>query len=178
MGRIILDIYTQDMTQGEWFVINILGGLTLWGILEYFGMTQETLIILTVMLILDRVFGIVDAYIQETLESKLMVTGLVKKLTRWCIPFIVIAVIRGAGFDNIDLISTTILSILIVAEWYSVIGHIYSINYKEKLPELDALKLLLQRLGKLFKWKVEETLPPKDEEEWKKNDNTESQEQI
>lgn len=164
------------MTEWQWIAINIIGGITLWGILEYFGMSQETLIILTVMLILDWIFWIVDAYIQETLESKLMITGLVKKLTRWCIPFIVIAVIRGAGFENIELISTTILSILIVAEWYSVIGHIYSINYKEKLPELDALKLLLQRLGKLFKWKVEETLPPKEENEW--NENTESWEPI
>ena len=38
--------------------------------------------------------------------------------------------------------------------------------------------MLLEWLVKLIKWKVEETLPPKDEEEWKENDNTESQEQI
>lgn len=79
-------------------------------------MTSETLIILTVMLVLDRVFGVVNAYLQENLQSKLMVNGLIKKLTRRCIPFIVIAVLRGAGFDNIELIATAILSILIVAE--------------------------------------------------------------
>lgn len=84
-------------------------------------MTQETLIILTSMLLLDRVFGVVNAYIQGNLESKLMVTGLVKKLTRWMLPFIVIAIIRGSGFDNVDLIANIILSILIVAEGYSVI---------------------------------------------------------
>ena len=141
------------MTEAEWFAFNIAWGVGLGVMLEYFWMTQETLIILTVMLLLDWIFGVTNAYIQGTLESKLMVTWLVKKLTRWMLPFIVIAVLRWAGFDKVDLISTTLLSILIVAEWYSVIGHIYSINYKQTLPEIDALKMLFEWIGKLFKWK-------------------------
>lgn len=153
------------MTEAEWFAFNIAWWVWLWVALEYFGMTQETLIILTVMLLLDRVFGVINAYIQWTLQSKLMVTWLVKKLTRRCLPFIVIAVLRWAGFDKVDLISTVILSILIVAEGYSVIWHIYSINYGESLPEIDALKMLFQWIGKLFKWKLDD-LNPKDEDKW------------
>lgn len=141
-----------------WIIGNVAGGLTLWAILDYFGMSSETLIILTVMLVLDWIFWIINAYMQNNLQSKLMVTGLVKKLTRRCVPFIVIAVMRWAGFDNTDLIATSILSILIVAEWYSVIWHIYSINYKEQLPEIDALKMLFQWVWKIFKWKVDDTL--------------------
>jgi hypothetical protein len=90
------------------------------------------------------------------------------------LPFIVIAIIRGSGFDNVDLIANIILSILIVAEGYSVIWHIYSINYKQQLQEIDALKLLMERIAKLLKTKIDETLPPKNEEEWKKSDSTES----
>lgn len=153
------------MTQWEWVAVNLLWWLSLGVVLEYFWMSQETLIILTVMLLLDWIFWVVNAYIQWTLESKLMVTGLVKKLTRWCLPFIVIAVMRWAGFDKVDLVATVILSILIVAEWYSVVWHIYSINYKEQLPEIDALKLLIQWVGKLFKWKLDD-LSPKDEDKW------------
>ena len=126
------------------------------------------------MLILDWVFGVVNAYIQWNLESKLMVTGLVKKLTRWMLPFIVIAVIRWAGFENVDFISTALLSILIVAEWYSVIGHIYSINYKEQLPEIDAMKALFEWISKLFKSKVEDTLPTKEKDGWKKKESKEN----
>ena len=144
------------MTQWEWIAFNLVSGVSLGVILEYFWMSQETLIILTVMLLLDRAFWVINAYIQETLESKLMVTGLVKKLTRWCLPFIVIAVLRGAGFEHVDLISTTILSILIVAEGYSVIWHIYSINYKEQLPEIDCLKILIEQIASLFKKKAED----------------------
>ncbi len=154
------------MTEAEWFAFNIAWGVWLWVALEYFGMTQETLIILTVMLLLDRVFGVINAYIQWTLQSKLMVTGLVKKLTRRCLPFIVIAVLRWAGFDRVDLISTVILSILIVAEGYSVIWHIYSINYGEEIAEIDAIKILMKRIAELLRWKIDSTLPPKDNDKW------------
>jgi len=156
------------MTTWQWVAMNIAWGIWLWVILEYFWMSQETLIILTVMLLLDWIFWVINAYIQWTLQSKLMVTGLVKKLTRWCLPFIVIAVMRWAGFEKVELVATVMLSILIVAEWYSVIWHIYSINYKETLPEIDCLKLLFNWLGKLFKSKLDD-LMPKDDDKWNEN---------
>jgi len=146
------------MTEAEWIVTNIAWGITLGVILEYFWIWQETLIILSVMLVLDWIFWVVDAYLQGTLESKLMVRGLIKKLTRWCFPFIVIGILRWAWFNSSELIATAMLSILIVAEWYSVIGHIYSINYKQQLPEIDALKMLFEWIAKIFKGKVEDTL--------------------
>ena len=146
------------MTEAEWLAVNIAWGITLATILEYFGIGGETLIILSVMLLLDWVFGVVDAFMQGTLESKLMVRGLIKKLTRWCFPFIVIGILRGAGFESSELIATAMLSILIVAEGYSVIWHIYSINYKQQLPEIDALKMLFEWIAKIFKGKVDDTL--------------------
>lgn len=154
------------MTTWEWVAVNILWGISLGVVLEYFWMSQETLIILTIMLFLDRVFGVTNAYIQGNLESKLMVTGLVKKLTRRMLPFIVIAIMRWAGFDKIDLIATCILSILIVAEGYSVIWHIYSINYWKQLAEIDALKLLIEWIANLLKSKAEETLPKEGKDKW------------
>ena len=156
------------MTEAEWFAINIAWGISLGMILDYFWMAQETLIILTAMLVLDRIFWVINAYIQWNLQSKLMVTGLVKKLTRWLLPFIVIAVLRWAWFEKVDLISTAILSIIIVAEWYSVIWHIYSINYKQNLPEIDAIKMLFEWIAKLFKSKLDD-LTPKD---WGWNETT------
>lgn len=157
------------MNEVEWVAVNLAGWLTLGVILEYFGIGGETLIILSAMLLLDWVFWVIDAYMQETLESKLMVRWLVKKLTRWCFPFIVIWVLRWAWFDSTELITTAMLSILIVAEWYSVIGHIYSINYKQTLPEIDALKMLFEWISKIFKWKVEDTLKEDKKDEEKKD---------
>ena len=155
------------MTEAEWFAINIAWGISLGVILDYFWMAQETLIILTAMLVLDRIFWVINAYIQWNLQSKLMVTGLVKKLTRWLLPFIVIAVLRWAWFDRVDLVSTSILSIIIVAEWYSVLWHIYSINYRQNLPEIDCLKILIEQIANLFRKKMEENLKDEGEEEKK-----------
>ena len=142
-------------------VWNIAWWLTLWAILAYFGTSQETLIILTAVLLLDWIFWVVNAYLQWNLQSKLMATWLIKKVSRWGVPFIVITILKGAGFQDIEFISTAMLSILIVAEWYSIIWHIYSINYKENLPEIDALKLLLQWIWKLFKWRIDDSLKDK-----------------
>jgi len=153
------------MTWTKLALTNIIWGIWLGVALDWFGMSGETLTILAAMLVLDWIFGVINAYIQWTLQSKLMVNWLVKKLTRRCLPFIVIAVLRGAWFDNTHIISTSILSILIVAEGYSVVGHIYSINFKEQLPEIDALKLLFQWIGRLFKWKLDD-LSPKDKWGW------------
>ena len=144
-----------------WMIWWVVWGISLWSILTYFGMSWEVLLILTCVLVLDWIFWVINAYMQETLESKLMARWLIKKLTRWCIPFIVIAVMKWAWFDDTQLIATSILSILIVAEWYSIIWHIYSINYWKNLPEIDALKLLLEWLANLFKWKAE-NLPKKE----------------
>ena len=144
-------------------VANVAGWLTITAILNYFGLQAETINILSAMLLLDWIFWIIQAYMENKLESQLMVSWLVKKLTRWCIPFIVIGVLRWAWFSNMEIIATSILSILIVAEWYSIIWHIYSINYKKTLPEIDALKLLVERIAKIFRWKIEETVKEKEE---------------
>lgn len=143
-----------------WILGNIAWWVSLWAILTYFWMSWEVLLILTSVLVLDWIFWIINAYMQETLQSKLMAKWLIKKLTRRCVPFIVIAVMKWAWFDDTQLISTSILSILIVAEWYSIIWHIYSINYWKTLPEIDALKSLLEWIANIFKWKAED-LPKK-----------------
>lgn len=44
-----------------------------------------------------------------------------------------------------------IVGMIVFSELYSIIGHIYSINYKEQLPEVDAFKMLLNGLVKMLK---------------------------
>ena len=94
------------------------------------------------------------------------------------LPFIVVAWLKRTGMWGIEELVKVIVGMIVFSELYSIIGHIYSINYGKELGELDAFKMLLERLEKLIKWKIDNSLPSKDEEEWKENDNTESQEQI
>lgn len=66
-------------------------------------------------------------------------------MTRWMLPLIVVAILRGVGAGELETVSTVIFSILIITEWYSIIWHIYSINSDwKKIPEIDAMEMLLQ----------------------------------
>lgn len=148
---------------GTGAIVNIAWGLTLGAVLNYFWMTAESLTILSAVLLLDWIFWVINAFLKWNLQSKLMATWLIRKASRWCVPFIVIIVLKWAWFENIDLIKTSMLSILIIAEWYSIIWHIYSINYKQDLPEIDALKMLLEWIANHFKWKIDEKWKEKSE---------------
>lgn len=140
------------MTQGEWALVGIIWGVWMAWILDYFSISSEWLIILTVMLILDFIFWIVSAKSRgEKIESKKWQHWLVKKLTRWLLPFIVVAWLKWTGMWWIETLVHTIIWMIIFSELYSIIGHIYSINYGEELPEVDAFKMLLNGITKLLK---------------------------
>ena len=125
----------------------IFGGIALTGILNYFGMSGEMLSILSVLLVLDFVFGVLRAkYKKEPVTSDNMSRWVIRKMTRWCIPFIVVAIIRGAGIDGAEKLSNTIMGILIVAEGYSILRHIYNINTGKDLPEIDVFDALMKKL--------------------------------
>ena len=140
------------MTQGEWALIWIIGGLSMAWILEYFSISGEWLIILTVMLCLDFIFWIVAAKSRgEAIESKKRQHGLMKKLTRRLLPFIVVAWLKWTWMPWIPELVSVIIWMIVFSELYSIIWHIYSINYWQELPETDAFKMLLDWLAKLIK---------------------------
>lgn len=148
-------------------IASVAGGFWLAVALEYFWINWEVLAILSVLLALDYVFGVLDAYLLDrtSVTSTKMRRGLAKKLTRWMLPMIVIIILKWVWANDIELASTIIFSILIITEWYSIIGHIYSINTWEELPEIDALKLLFEFIADLLKWKLPSTKGEKKKEE-------------
>lgn len=152
-------------TNLTWALVNIAWWAALYEILEYFNMSWEALAILSTLLILDFVMGIADVYIKDKSQvtSAKMRKWLIKKMTRWMLPFIVVGIFRWAGLDDMTTIVSMIFSMLIVTEWYSIIGHIYSINTGKEILEIDAFEMILQFLLKLLKWKL-----PKDDEELEK----------
>ena len=146
------------MTQGEWALVGIIGWIWLWGVLEYFSISQEWLVVMTVMLLLDFIFGIISARMRwEEITSKKWGGWLVKKFMRWLLPFIVAGGLSRTWMWWMDLLIDSILWMIVFSELYSIIGHIYSINYNEELPETDAFKMLLNWLAKLVKSLINKT---------------------
>lgn len=145
-------------------VASVAWWLTLAGILEYFQLSWEVTAIFATLLILDFVFWVSDAYIEDKQQvtSEKMWRWLAKKVCKFLLPLIVVLVLKWIGFENLEMVITTILSILIITEWYSIIWHIYSINTWEHLSEIDAFSLLIDFIVNIFKAKLPSS---KDKEE-------------
>lgn len=142
------------MTETEWLFTWLLWGIWVAWILDYFWVVHDWFIIMSVMLFIDWWFWIASAYVLwEKIESRTMRLWLVKKCTRRLLPFIVAWALKRTWFP-VDKLITAILWIIVFSEAYSVIWHIYSINTKEKLPEIDAFKMLIWKLSWLFKWLI------------------------
>lgn len=160
------------MTETQWALFWIFWWLTVAWILEYFSISQEWLIVMTVMLLLDLIFWLLSAKSRwQQIESKRLSEWLVKKTVRRLLPFIVALWLKRTWMPWIEALITAIVWMIVFSELYSIIWHIYSINYKEELPEVDAFKMLLNSLVKIIKNlinKKNDEIEPKDE---KKDDD-------
>lgn len=154
-------------------IASIAGGVTLAGVLEYFHLSYEVASIFAALIILDFIFWISDAYIKDKQQvtSAKMWRWLAKKVSKMMLPLIVVLVLRWVGFENLEMVVTTIMSILIITEGYSIIWHIYSINTWETLSEIDAFSLLLDFIIGIFKQK----LPMKEEKKVEEETKTEKE---
>lgn len=97
---------------------------------------------------LDFIFGIAAAYVcdRASVTSTKGWAGIVKKITRFLLPFILIAALKGVGVDNAGQLTNIVFTIMIVTETYSVISNIYAINFKKRLPEIDVFEHLLRQV--------------------------------
>lgn len=146
-------------------VASVAWWLTLAGALEYFHLSWEVTAIFAALLVLDFIFWISDAYIEDRQQvtSTKMWRGLAKKLSKMMLPLIVVLVLKWIGFENLEMVVTTIFSILIITEGYSIVWHIYCINTGKHVSEIDAFSYLFDFILGIFKAK----LPSKENEEKK-----------
>lgn len=146
------------MTQTEWLFTWLLWWLWIAWILDYFWIVHDWFVIMSIMLVLDWIFWVASAYVLwEKVESRTMRLWLVKKCTRWILPFIIAWALKRTWLP-VERLITCIIWIIVFSEVYSVIWHIYSINTKEKLPEIDAFKMLLWKLANFFKKLIDNNL--------------------
>ena len=157
-------------------VASVAGGITLASVLEYLQLSGEVYAIFAGLLFLDFVFWITDAYFED--KQKVTSTnawrGIFKKFSKLILPLVFIFVLKGVGAEDISMLVTSVMSILIITEWYSIIWHIYSINIGSHLWEIAAFSLLIELIANLFKQKLprkEENLETIKEDEQTTQDN-------
>ena len=163
-GIYILSPFT--MQEKIWF-LQIFAWFSFVWILERFWIDGSVLIILTVFLLVDLVFWVLEVYLRNKKEvsSEKMGSGVRKKVTRRFLPFIVATGLHWTGIEGVWTFITAIMSILIATEFYSIVGHIYSINTWKQLPEIDAFEMLIEKIINLIKKTIWTNTKPEDKPE-------------
>lgn len=120
------------------------------------GLSTECFTIFTVLIIMDCITGIIRSAIfcgWRSITSARFYIGIVTKSIVIVVPLIVAWAGRGAGLDLL-IMAKGILSTLILAEAYSVIGNIIAIRTGEDKEEFDAVASVLtavrNQVKKLF----------------------------
>ena len=134
----------------EW--ISIASIKTFWyvavtSILVYLNIPQESLWVLGSLMIIDTLTGIAKQYKVESIgiTSKRMTTGIVTKFVTLMFLFSGWLVINFFKIDP-EYYIQTVLSVLIMAEFYSIIQNVYAVRTGVILPEYDAISIALKRL--------------------------------
>lgn len=124
-------------------------GYILAGIL---GIKYDIIAAFTLLMLIDVATGIlvsarVDGWVSIT--SKRLAFGVLSKLLLLLIP-ISIALAASAVEEDFSFLVRSTISILALAESYSIIGNIYAIKVGERIPEFDAISVILRKIREVL----------------------------
>ena len=151
----------------EWMTIATIK--TLWyvavtSILVYLNIPQEALWVLGSLMIIDTITGVAKQYKVESIG----ITS--KRMTTWVVTKFVTLLCLLSGWLVINFLKIdpeyyvqTVLSVLIMAEFYSIIQNVYAVRTGIILPEYDVISIALKRLTGVIQDFIEKltTIPKK-----------------
>ena len=113
----------------------------------YFNIPQEALWVLGTLMIIDTITGVAKQYKVESI----WITS--KRMTTWVVTKFVTLLCLLSGWLVINFLKIdpeyyiqTVLSVLIMAEFYSIIQNVYAVRTGVILPEYDVISIALKRL--------------------------------
>lgn len=112
------------------------------------GLSTEAFAIFGVLIVADTFTGVIRSVRirgGQSFTSLQLTSGVVSKGLVISVPLIVAWAGRGAGL-NLTLLAEGILSMLILAEAYSVLGNIHAIRMGKDIKEFDAIAWILGKV--------------------------------
>lgn len=110
--------------------------------LSYLGLNKEAFTIFGYLLLIDYITGVLKAKtLGECITSNKMKYGVISKFSLVLIPLVLALAAKSLHGDAENMLYVG-MNILILSETYSIIGNIYTIRTREKLPEWDAVAAL------------------------------------
>ncbi len=129
-------------------------------VFSYTGVNQEVFTILWVLMVLDFISGLAKAIIVKNHKpiSSRFVAGIISKLLVLTIPMVL--GLSSKWILGIDMrwFINVILSMLVLAETYSVLQNIISVRQRKEIQEYDALTGVLNFILAQVKTFIENTL--------------------
>lgn len=114
--------------------------------LSYLGLNNEVMALYCALLALDFMTGVIKAsVVKEEVTASRMKSGLLAKISMLVLPVTLAIVAKIVGVEAEDLFKWGI-ALLAVSEGYSVYCNVYTINTGEKLPRLDAIAIIGNKL--------------------------------
>lgn len=130
--------------------------LSAFALFEYLNIPQAQLGILAILMIVDFASGVGKQYRLD--KSKITShdgwLGAIKKVATLCAILTIALVFKGLEMDAGAYIKGA-LSIIIMAEGYSIIQNIYAIRTGNILPEFDVVSILLKSFSDFLKKRIE-----------------------
>lgn len=119
-------------------------------LIAFLGLDVTKLAILSLLMLFDLFTGVVKAYVRkEDVTSRRLSAGFLSKIMMLLIPLTVALMAKGMDIDMRWFVTFTV-SILIVAEAYSVVGNVYTIKTGEAVKEIDAVSAIVKALSRFL----------------------------
>jgi len=117
--------------------------LTIAWIFTFFWLSQMWIYILAIFLFIDTITWWIKAWIYKEATSANWTRWVVSKSLLILVPFIISGIWLWLWLD-MKWLTASSLSLLIFSEGYSILANIYEIYSRKKLPEYDAVSIILK----------------------------------
>ena len=121
--------------------------------IEFIGITEMSVFVLTSFILLDIITGILKSgsiYGWKAVKSSTLQRGVIAKCLVILIPIIIALTGKGVGLE-LSIFAQSIINVLILSEAYSVIGNIYAVRTGNDKSEFDAVAFVISRVKNVLK---------------------------
>ncbi len=114
------------------------------------GLNYDAFFILACLMCVDTVLGVIRSAILHggaSIRSTILGHGVISKALIFFIPIMLVYTGRGSNM-NLVPVALGIVTMLVLSETYSILGHVQSIRQGEDVKEFDAISMLLTGVRK------------------------------
>lgn len=112
------------------------------------GLDSQAVFILAALMLFDVITGVMRTYIVHgghSIKSYRLAAGILSKVLILSVPLVLVWGGKGAGINFLPIAQGT-LTVLVLAEVYSILGNIQSARLGKDVMEFDAVNFIIIRL--------------------------------